>query len=133
MCCFQSCLTKAGVSGVRQTKVCFFFLLVCLFVLVCIFVCFCFHAAISHYYQYFSALLRILSSSGFLFGLGFYLQFLQGSWHFSEKEVQRACRPSLPSPYSRHKALRRICTNRCTGSRMVEGGRDPEAFQAVLT
>lgn len=65
MCCFQSCLTKAGVSGVRQTKVCFFFLLVCLFVLVCIFVCFCFHAAISHYYQYFSALLRILSSSGF--------------------------------------------------------------------
>lgn len=34
-------------------------------------VCFCFHAGIPHHYQYFSALWRILRSSGFLFGLVF--------------------------------------------------------------
>lgn len=134
MCCFQSCITKADVSGVRQTKVCFFFFffLVCLSLHFCLFLFSRRHIALLS--VFFGTLantekLRVFVWFGFLFAVSSgLLVFLreggpEGLSSFSSFSIFQAqstaqnLHQSLPS----------------TGSRMVGGGRDPEAFQAVLT
>lgn len=136
MCCLPSCLTKPDVSGVRQTKVCFFG-----FVSVCIFGLFLFSRRHSASLSvFFSTLantekLRVFVWFGFLFlfwifffsvssGLPVFLREggPEGLSSFSSFSIFQA----QSTAQNLHQSLPP------TGSRMVEGGRVPESFQADL-